>query len=273
MPDAFSAEYTYRPTDDERRIWKQAEEYNNCKKLIYDGDTSPEDKLAALSKLEKLYDAGFVVAAHLLGKIYRDGVFINPDVSAAEWWFSKSAAVGNDYSHYALGKLLEDQQRFEEAVVWLTKAADQNNRYAQYRLAKLLLKGDDVPRDLAQAVLLLTASARQGNQYAQYALGKLYLEGKDIARDPAAAVLWLTMSADQGNEYAQYLLRHIYDWRSAAISQSVGRLLHHLGNLFREQQNKDSANAQQIVERKVRRKIQEKKRALGIKSDGQIQRY
>lgn len=65
----------------------------------------------------------------------------------------------------------------------------------------------------------------------------------------------------------------MYDWRSAAISQSVGRLLHHLGNLFREQQNKDSANAQQIVERKVRRKIQEKKRALGIKSEGQTQRY
>ena len=273
LPDAFSAEYTYRPTDDERRIWKQAEEYNNCKKLIYDGDTPPEDKLAALSKLEKLYDSGFVVAAHLLGKIYRDGVFINTDVSAAEWWFSKSAAVGNDYSQYALGKLLEGQQRFEEAVVWLTKAADQNNRYAQYRLAKLLLKGDDVPKDVAQAVLLLTASARQGNQYAQYALGKLYLEGKDIARDSTAAVLWLTMSADQGNEYAQYLLRHMYDWRSAAISQSVGRLLHHLGNLFREQQNKDSANAQQIVERKVRRKIQEKKRALGIKSEGQTQRY
>ena len=273
LPDAFYAERSYRSANDKQSIWKQAEEYNRCKKLLHDGDTPPEEKLAALSKLEKLYDDGFTVAAHLLGKVYRDGILASPDTGTAEWWFKKPAALGNDYSQYALGKLLEDQKRYEEVVEWLTKASEQNNRYAQYRLGKLLIKGDDVPKDVAQGVLYLIASARQGNQYAQYALGKLYLLGKDLPGNREAAVLWLTMSASQGNEYAQYLLQHIDDWRNAAISQGIGRLLHHLGNLFREQRDKYSPNSHQIVERKVRQKEQEKKRALGIKSEGQIQRY
>jgi len=273
LPDAFSAEYSHRPTEDERLIWKQAEEYNRCKETLYDTDTHPEEKLAAISKLEKLYDSGFIVAAHLLGKVYRDGIFVSPDARTAEWWFSKSAAAGNDYSQYALGKLLEGQRRFEDAVVWLTKAADQNNRYAQYRLGKLLFKGDDVPKDIVQGALYLTASARQGNQYAQYALGKIYLLGKDLPKDREAAAQWLTMSANQGNEYAQYLLQHMDDWKNAVISMGIGRLLHHLGNLLSDRHDKDSSNSHQIVERKLKQKEQEKKRALGIKSEGHTLRY
>ena len=263
------------PEDDpvpkgEQRLWRQAARYREAKKILYEGETPPEEKRAALAKLEQLYDGGFSVAAHLLGKAYLDGVGVKADEKAAERWFYKAAAAGNGYSEYALGKLLEQQERFTEAAGWHRKAAEQNNQYAQYRLAKLLLDGEKVSKDTEKAVRLLTAAAGQDNQYAQYTLGKLYLLGKEIPKDRAAAVYWFTQSAEQGSEYAKYFLKHLDDWRKAAISQGVGRLLHHLGTLFRPSPP-GPANIPQITDRKLLRKLKAKKQAMGLKSGGQQQ--
>ena len=255
----------------ERRLWRQAAQYREAKKILYDEETPPEEKRAVLAKLEQLYDGGFSAAAHLLGKVYRDGAGVEADEKAAEWWFCKSAAAGNDYSEYALGKLLEQQERFTEAAGWYQKAAEQNNQYAQYRLAKLLLNGEEVSKDAEKAVQLLTAAAGQNNQFAQYTLGKLYLLGKEIPKDREAAVYWLTRSAEQGSEYAKYFLEHLDDWRKAAISQGVGRLVRHLGNLFRASSAPGPANIPQITDHKLLRKLREKKQAMGLKSGGQQQ--
>lgn len=251
-----------------KMVWQQATEYRKAKTILYDSETPPEEKQAALEKLEQLYDEGFSVAAHLLGKVYRDGIGVGTDEKAAEWWFCKSAAAGNDYSEYALGKLLERQERSTEAVEWYQKAVKQNNQFAQYRLAKLLLDGEEIPKDAEKAVRLLTAAAEQGNQFAQYTLGKLYLFGKEVERDREAAVYWFTRSAEQGNEYAKYFLEHLDDWRKTAISQGAGRLLHHLGNLFRASAPTGPANTPRIADRKLLRKLREKKRAMGLKLDG-----
>ena len=219
----------------ERRLWRQAAQYREAKKILYDEETPPEEKRAVLAKLEQLYDGGFSAAAHLLGKVYRDGAGVEADEKAAEWWFCKSAAAGNGYSEYALGKLLEQQERFTEAAGWYQKAAEQNN------------------------------------QFAQYTLGKLYLLGKVVERDRAAAVYWFTRSAEQDNECAKYFLEHLDDWRKAAISQGVGRLLRHLGNLFRSSSPLGPANTPRIADRKLLRKLREKKQAMGLKSGGQQQ--
>ncbi|NBI79184.1 sel1 repeat family protein [Anaerotruncus colihominis] len=257
------------PEDDpvpkgEQHLWRQAARYREAKKILYDEESPPEEKRAALAKLEQLYDESFSVAAHLLGKVYRDGVSVEADEKAAEWWFCKPAAAGNDYSEYALGKLLEQQERF-------TEAAEQNNQYAQYRLAKLLLDGEEVSKDAEKALRLLTAAAGQNNQFAQYTLGKLYLLGKEMPKDREAAVYWLTRSAEQGNEYAKYFLEHLDGWRKAAISQGVGRLVRHLGNLFRASSAPGPANIPQITDRKLLRKLKAKKQAMGLKSGGQQQ--
>lgn len=66
--------------------------------------------------LEQLWDVGFTVAAHQLGKCWRDGLGVLPDGEKAELWFQRSVEAGNDFSQYALGKLLQDQKRITEAV-------------------------------------------------------------------------------------------------------------------------------------------------------------
>ena len=56
-------------------------------------------------------------------------------------------------------------------------------------------------------------------------------------------------------------------YRSAA-QRNVVQLLRHLGNLFREQAPVSAMPAPRLVDQKLRRKIQEKKKALGLKRGG-----
>lgn len=164
----------------------QAAQYRKAKEIVY-SQAPLEEKKAALSELEQLYDKGFSSAAHLLGKAYRDGTGVQKDQGAAEWWFCKAAMTGSDASEYALCRLLEQQGRFTEAAAWYQKAVEQDNQYAQYRLAKLL-DDEEIPKDTEKVLRLLTAAAEQGNQFAQYTLGKLYLLGKEIPQDREAAI-------------------------------------------------------------------------------------
>lgn len=260
-------EFNAEPTGNDRTIWQMASEYRACKQILYEKAASSEAKQEALNMLERLYQSGFSIAAHQLGKVYRDGVFVPVDEAAAERWFQKSAEDGNDCSEYALGKLFLKQKRSSEAVDWLKKAARQENQFAQYRLGKILLQGEDAPKDVGEAVRFLTLSANQGNQYAQYTLGKLHLLGKEIPRDKETAIYWFALSAAQGNEYAQYFLGHINDFHDVSGFSCATRLLRHMSNIFREQTPATSYQGIHFTDKKMMQKIREKKMAMGHKAD------
>ena len=59
---------------------------------------------------DRLWEEGYTVAAHQLGKFYRDDLSTLRDHEKAEQWFWRSAEAGNDFSEYALGKLLLTQK-------------------------------------------------------------------------------------------------------------------------------------------------------------------
>ena len=248
-------------------LWEMAEAYQNAKEILTVYENTEAEKAEQVWMLEQLWDAGFTVAAHLLGKCWRDGMGVLPDDEQAELWFRRAAEVGHDFSQYALGKLLQSQKRMEEAVSWYEKAAAQGNSYAAYRLGKLYLEGTDVPKDTAKAVEYLTNAAREGNQYAQYTLGKLYLTGEDVARDQEQAYRWFWASASQGNEYAQFFLDHFDDNHSPNVLLSATKLLHHMGRIFQDNSIPPCPPGSQRADRKLRQKIRQKKIAMGHKPD------
>ena len=250
-----------------KQVYKQASEYRIAKAILTDNTLTREEKQSAVDTLERLWQEGFTTAAHQLGKVWRDGLCDPPDEKQAEKWFCLAADAGLDYSQYALGKLLQGQKRIGEAVSWYEKAAAQRNQYAQYRLGRLYLADEDVPKDVEQAVEYLTASAGRGNQYAQYVLGKLYLMGRDIPRDEEAAQKWLTASAAQGNLYAQFFLERIGQFRDPSVLLAATRLLHHLANTFRENAQPPTNPAGLRIDSKRRRKLMQKRLAMGHKPD------
>ena len=247
--------------------WQMAEAYQNAKEILSVYENTEEEKAEQVRLLEQLWDAGFTVAAHQLGKCWRDGMGVLPDDEQAELWFRRAAQAGHDFSQYALGKLLQSQKRMEEAVSWYEKAAAQGNSYAAYRLGKLYLEGTDIPKDTVKAVEYLSDAAQEGNQYAQYTLGKLYLTGEDVSQDREQAYSWFWESASQGNEYAQFFLDHFNDNRSPNVLLSATKLLHHMGWIFQDNSIPPCPPGSHRADRKLRQKIRQKKIAMGHKPD------
>lgn len=255
-------------TDTPQNLWRQVMAYREAKAVLYDDDSSWTEKEEAVHTLELLWDEGLTVAAHQLGKCYRDGLGVIPDDEQAERWFRLSAEAENDYSQYAFGKLLQGQQRITEAVEWYKKASVQGNQYADYRLGKLYLTGKEIHKDAAEAVSHLTASAEAGNQYAQYTLGKLYLMGQGIFQDREQALYWFTQSAAQGNKYAQFFLDRWDTMGQPSVMLSVTRLLHRIAQTFREvPMPRDATTMQPHIDRKRMEKLREKKLAMGHRLD------
>lgn len=242
--------------------WQMVNAYREAKFVLCDDDATWSEQEETVQVLEQLWDAGFTVAAHQLDKCCRDGLGVLPDDEKAELWFRRSAEAGNDFSQYALGKLLQTQGRIDEAVSWYEKASAQGNQYADYQLGKLYLQGKEVPQDMDKAVDYLTRSAESGNQYAQYTLGKLYLD-----QDMDTAWYWFSESAAQGNEYAQFFLDRWDNLKPPSVMLSVTRLLHRMGEIFRDNSVPPKAPVGQQTDRKLRLKIREKKIAMGHKAD------
>ena len=247
--------------------WEMAEAYQNAKEILSVYENTEAEKAEQVRMLEQLWGAGFTVAAHLLGKCWRDGMGVLPDDEQTELWFRRAAEAGHDFSQYALGKLLQNQKKMEAAVFWYEKAAAQGNLWAAYRLGKLYLEGTDVPKDVAKVVEYLSDAAQEGNQYAQYTLGKLYLTGQDVTQDREQAYSWFWESAFQGNEYAQFFLDHFYDNRSPNVLLSATKLLHHMGRIFQDNSIPPCPPGSHRADRKLLQKIRQKKIAMGHKPD------
>ena len=265
-------------------------------------ETGTGDPQEWIDWIKKAADAGNANAEYALAKIYRDGIHVKKDMSQAIQFFEQAAEKQNEYAMYQLGRLYLKEDACKDiglAVKWLTAAADLNNSYAQYALAKLYQEGEEVPVNLEKAIELYTLSANQKNEYAAYQLGKLYLSGKEVEKDIEKAIHWLTESAEQGNQFAQYALGKLYFydndverdkekslfWLSASAAQgniyaqylinnihlygepslllAATRLMHRLEQLFLEDYHRSASSGAIQIDRKRRRQLQEKKKAMG----------
>ena len=244
------------------------------KEKLEAGQPAEEEKVRqAITWLTEFADQGNDFAAYALGSLYLEGVLTERDISKAILYLTQAADQNHVYAQLRLGKLYltEECQDITKAIHYLKLAANQCNSFAAYRLGRLYLLGEQVQKDVEQAVRYLLQSADAGNSYAQYAIGKLYLIGKEIPQDKEKAEIYLTMAAEQGNEYAAYLLEH---WQEAVrpdVFLMTTRLLRHLGNVFADESERRRSGRGMAVDRKLRRKIREKKIAQGHAEDDHAQ--
>lgn len=238
-------------------------------KILLRGEVTDQDTDRAVELLKKAIANGSAYAAYLLGKEYLDGAVLLQDVPEAIRLLTLSADKGFTPAEYLLGKLLYNgeaiPQDIPKALAYLERAAENENPYAAYLAGKIFLTEDTV-RDVQKAIRLLKTSAAQGNDYAEYQLGKLYLYGKDVLQDYEEAIRWLTASAEHGNQYAGQLLHSIRNNRNWSAAMGAFRLLHHISRIIQnrledERRGKEGAH----IDRKLRRRIQDKNEALGIK--------
>jgi hypothetical protein len=82
---------------------------------------------------------------------------------------------------------------------------------------------------------------------------------------------WLTASASQGNVYAQFLIDHIDSFGEPSMLLAATRLMHHLGNIFREDQHRYPGGQIAHIDRKRMRQLMDKKQAQGHAPDDYTQ--
>lgn len=273
-------------------------------KMFLRGDEVAKNVDYALRWLEESVSEQNQYAEYLLGKAYLKGEDVEQDLIRAENLLRRSSAQGNRYAKYTLGKNLLDGELFlqniPEALKLLTESADKGFAPAQYLLGKLLYKGEVIPQDLVKAIAYLEKAAAQknpyaaylagklrltedeikdiekairnfeiasenGNDFAEYQLGKLYLYGKEVDREYEKAIAYLTSAAEHGNPYAAQLLHSIKSNRNYAAAMGSLRLLGQISHVLQNRLEDERKGKAGTIDRKLRKKIQEKMELHGQK--------
>lgn len=273
-------------------------------KMFLRGEDVPKNVGYALRWLEESVSEGNQYAEYLLGKTLLRGEDIERNIPRAEHLLRRSSSRGNRYASYTLGKTLLDGemllQDIPEAIRLLTDSADKGFAAAQYQMGKLLYCGEVADQDINHAIDYLEKAAGQknpyaaylagkirlteaevkdvlwairnfkiaaknGNHYAEYQLGKVYLYGKEVERDYEKAIAYLSSAAEHGNLYAEQLLCTIRV--NGCWSAAIGalRLLQHLGKVIQSRLDNERHGKAGAIDRKLKRKIDEKKQAHGLK--------
>lgn len=226
----------------------------------------------AAEQLEQLAEDGDAYAQYVIGTVYRDGGLLIPDMVKAQKLLERAAEQDLDAAQYALGKLyLSDDADVHDpakGIYWLKRSADNGNDFAAYRLGKEYLSGKNTIKDAETAVSYLRQAANNRNAYAQYLLGKLYLMGEGIPKDKEAAQYWFSVAEQNGHEYAGYFLDRMErqeEVPSPNILLSATRLLHHMGNIFRNNAPRPTVPAGIQIDHKRLQRLREKKMAMGHK--------
>ena len=273
-------------------------------KLFLKGEEVPKNVSYALRWLEEAAAKGNPHAEYLLGKTLLLGEDVDRDSERGEALLWKAAESGNVYATYTLGKeLLEGNlllQDVPKALKLITQAADGGFSSAQYLLGKILYRGEviaqDIPKalsylgnasvqdhpyatylagkillteesvkDVSKAIRYFEIASDAGNDFAEYQLGKLYLSGKEVPQDYERAMEHLTSFAAHGNQYAAQLLHSIQSNRNCSAALGTLRLFHQLSQMIQTRLEDEWKHKAGTIDRKLKRIIDEKKQAHGLK--------
>ena len=223
-----------------------------------------------LEMLTECADSGDTLSCYKLGKIYFKGEIVYKDLNMAEKYFLKASQKENRYALYSLGTLYLEKEKYSlhKAVEYFEKVLkyEEIKPYAEYSLAKIMLDNNPY-HDSEKAVSLLESSA-EDNNWASFLLGRLYLYGTDdIQKDKEKALEWLELSTEQGNEYAQYMLDNIHSFENAVVANTIFGLFVNLSRCIADDYNRKYKSNRMSADRKLRRIIQQKKQALGLKEE------
>ncbi len=136
----------------------------------------------AFSLMSAEAEKGNIFALHDLGKMYRNGLLSEENISKSDEYFA-----------VALHGFLEIEPN-----------AGRLRDYVQYRIGKMFALGFGVGQDYTKAFMWFEKSAISGNKFAQYSLGSLYFYGNGVEQNSEKAFEYYKLSADQDNAYACY---------------------------------------------------------------------
>jgi len=215
-------------------------------------------------------------AAYELGRMYKSGIGTNIDVDKSKTCFKTAYSGladlekknGGEQLQHRLGQMCLAGEgtdiNIPAAVEYLTKASTLGNIHSMHALLKL--HRDDVPDiDIVTVIQKLTKEAENENDFAQFSLGSFYVFDKN-ERDIEKAMFWLKKSAGYGNAYAEKTIEYLSNPanQTSPVSAAVS-LLRNLSRIIADDYQKTRQNYESRIDRKLLRKIIQKKEAQGMR--------
>lgn len=253
--------------------FKRSAEMNN-KNGLYEygkalllGEHIPQDKEKAVKLLEKAIKLENINAKRFLALELISGEHLDQDIDKGLAMLTECADSGDAFACYKLGKIYFKGdivlQNLDKAEKYLLSAKD--NEFTQYAFGKLYLQKEKY--DILKAIDCFEKSADK-NMWSSYQLGRLYLFGAEgLEKDKTKAVEWLTKSANDGNEYAQNMLNNMAQFENAVIANTIFGLFANLSRCIEDDYTQKYRSIRRTVDSRLRRMIQKKRQALGIKDD------
>lgn len=220
------------------------------------------DELAKDKNISLLYDLWYEQRDSVTG-IYTD----TPEQRIPLSQNKEFKAIKNAVIKESLN-ILYDRITFEEPITE-SEETFPDESLLQYRKVKEYLDRDSSFYNPTEAVRLLREAANNGSPWAQYQLGKMLLFGKETDRDIAEGLRLPETSAEQNNECAARMLQNYYSGRlkNPSINMASFRLLSQLARIFEDRLRKTEDGQRAVIEKKLRRKTEEKKLAHGMKME------
>ena len=253
--------------------FKRSAEMNN-KNGLYEygkalllGEHIPQDKEKAVKLLEKAIKLENINAKRFLALELISGEHLDQDIDKGLAMLTECADSGDAFACYKLGKIYFKGdivlQDLDKAEKYLLSAED--NEFTQYAFGKLYLQKEKY--DILKAVDCFEKSADK-NVWSSYQLSRLYLFGAEgLEKDKEKSMEWLTKSANDGNEYAQNMLNNMAQFENAVIANTIFSLFANLSRCIEDDYTQKYKSVKRTVDSRLRRMIQKKRQALGIKDD------
>lgn len=178
--------------------------------------------------------------------------------------------LGKLYSTEKMGvkddeKSLEFYEKALQGFIQIESKAKKIKPYLQYQIGMMYFKGLGTIVDNQKAVEYFEKSADK-NMWASYQLGRLYFFGTDgLERNKEKAMKFLNLSAEQGNEYAQNILDNQEKFENEMLADTIFSLFVNLSRCIENDYHNKFQSGRKMIDSKLRRMIQEKNQALGIK--------
>ena len=236
-------------------------------KALLIGEHIPQNTDSAVKLLEKAVKLKNRNAKRFLALEYISGEHLEQDIEKGIALLTECADSGDNFACYKLGKIYFKGdivlQDLDKAEKYLLSAED--NEFTQYAFGKLYLQKEKY--DILKAVDCFEKSADK-NVWSSYQLGRLYLFGAEgLEKDKEKSMEWLTKSANDGNEYAQNMLNNMAQFENAVIANTIFSLFANLSRCIEDDYTQKYKSVKRTVDSRLRRMIQKKRQALGIKDD------
>ena len=240
-------------------------------KALLLGEHIPQDKEKAVKLLEKAIKLENINAKRFLALELISGEHLDQDIDKGLAMLTECADSGDAFACYKLGKIYFKGdivlQDLDKAEKYLLSAED--NEFTQYTFGKLYLQKEKY--DIQKAVNYFENCADK-NHWASYQLGRIYLFGAaELTKDKEQAIEWFTKSANDGNEYAQNMLNNMAQFENAVLANMIFGLFANLSRCIEDDYTQKYRSVRRTVDRRLRRMIQKKRQALGIKDDQEQQ--